>query len=685
MRTATTLLLLLSCSRIGAAAAEAERRPFRPGDVAALHAVSDPRVSPDGEWVAYVVTTSDLEEDRMASELWMVRWDGSRRVRLTHSEASESSPRWSPDGRYLSFLAKRGDDDEKAQVWLLDRAGGEARRLTEMPGGVNDFAWSPDASRLALIASDPDPDEVDAESEKPQTPKPIVIDRYRFKRDVTGYLRNQRDHLYLFDVASEEAETLTSGDFDVAQPAWSPDGSRLVFASKRGDDPDRHDDWNLYLIEARAGAEARVLTRWEGADGAPSSAPPAWSPDGEWIAYVRGGAPKYQDYDPSRIGVVSGSGGEERVVTGQLDYWVDSPAWSADGRHLYFLLEDDRNRLVARTPASGGPVERLGEAPGVTRSFSLAAERLAAVVTRPHQPAEVFALEGAAGWRALSDHNRELLERVDFGAVEGVSFPSAGGAEVHGLLVKPPGFEPGRRYPAIAYIHGGPVGQDGFEFDPIWQVLAGRGYLVVAPNYRGSSGRGQAFSRAIYADWGNLEVKDTLAAVDHLVSRGLADPERLGIGGWSYGGMTTNYAIARDSRFKAAVSGAAISNMITGYGTDQYVRQYENEIGLPWEGIETYLKVSYPFFEADRIRTPTLFLCGEKDFNVPLINSEQMYQALRSLGVPTRLVIYPGQFHSLRKPSYVRDRLERTLEWFDRYLDPTGSGASPASPAPQGP
>ncbi len=208
-------------------------------------------------------------------------------------------------------------------------------------------------------------------------------------------------------------------------------------------------------------------------------------------------------------------------------------------------------------------------------------------------------------------------------------------------------WRPGIAYPTIAYVHGGPVSQDGFDFDATSQMLAAQEYLVVNPNYRGSSGRGKQFSRAIYADWGNLEIQDIHAVMDKLVADGLADPNRLGIGGWSYGGMNTNYAIASDTRFSAAVSRASISNMITGYGTDQYIWQYENELGLPWEGIDNYLKISYPFFHADRIETPTLFMCGEKDFNVPLTNSEQMYQALCSLGVPTKLVIYPGQFHGL--------------------------------------
>jgi dipeptidyl aminopeptidase/acylaminoacyl peptidase len=263
------------------------------------------------------------------------------------------------------------------------------------------------------------------------------------------------------------------------------------------------------------------------------------------------------------------------------------------------------------------------------------------------------------------------MQQIDLGPAEGVTWKSKDGAEVHGIVIKPPDYTAGKRYPTIVYIHGGapvPFNQDTFEFKFLWHIFASRGYVVFAPNYRGSSGRPQSFVRAIYADWGNLEVQDVLAGVDHLVATGVADSDRLGIGGWSYGGMTTNYTIASDPRFKAAVSGAGESNILATWGVDQYVRQYDVELGVPWKNLDVYMKISYPFFHADRIKTPTLFICGEKDFNVPLINSEQMYQALRSLGVPTQLVIYPGQFHGLTRPSYLRDRLQRFLGWYDKWL-----------------
>jgi dipeptidyl aminopeptidase/acylaminoacyl peptidase len=261
------------------------------------------------------------------------------------------------------------------------------------------------------------------------------------------------------------------------------------------------------------------------------------------------------------------------------------------------------------------------------------------------------------------------------GTVHDFEFRSKDGAEVHGMIVKPPDFQPGKKYPTIVWIHGGPNMQDDHSLQADLyalqlerQLFAANGYIVLAINYRGSSGRGSEFARAIFADWGNKEVLDLLGGVDEAVRMGITDPERLGIGGWSYGGILTDSTIARDPRFKAAISGAGSANHLGVWGTDQYAMQYEHELGTPWDSLETWMNVSYAFFHANRIKTPTLFMCGEKDFNVPISGSEQMYQALRTLGVPTRLIVYPDQYHILKRPSFIRDRLERWLAWFHQYL-----------------
>jgi dipeptidyl aminopeptidase/acylaminoacyl peptidase len=373
--------------------------------------------------------------------------------------------------------------------------------------------------------------------------------------------------------------------------------------------------------------------------------------------------------------VVPSAGRAARVLTGTLDRNVLSPTFSADGRSVLFLLEDDRVYHLARVPADGGAVERLVEGQRVLSDLSVGRDgRIAVVASDAVTPAEVFAVEGH-DLRPVTRQNADWLREVRLGPVEPITVRSKDGTEIHGLMVKPPDWQPGRRYPTILRIHGGPVWQLYFDFANLdWQILAAQGYVVLGVNPRGSSGRGEKFSTAIWAKWGQKDAEDVLAAVDWAVAKGIADPDRLGVGGWSYGGILTDEVIARDHRFKAATSGAGLANALAGYGTDQYVKEYEAELGTPWRNLKAYLEVSYPFLHADRITTPTLFLCGDQDWNVPLINSEQMYQALKSLGRETQLVVYPGASHSLDKPSHRRDRMERYLAWYGKYLR-VGDGA----------
>jgi len=668
-------VLMATFMSFGALAQDMERRLFQPEDIHSIQSVGDIAISPDGEWVAYGVESTNVDKDETSSDLFMVYRDGSIRIQLTHTEdSSEGSPRFSPDGKYLAFISSRSDgkgeesDDPKAksQVWLLNRSGGEARRLTELPGGVSSFEWSPDSRLMAIVSMDPEEKakkDEDEEGPSHDTPKPIVIDRYQFKQDGVGYLGDRYRRLYLFDLESAKAVSLTPGPYNSTQPSWGPNSDIIAFTSKRQGDPDRHSNSDIYVIPAFEGATPRQLTSWEGPDDSP-----AFSPDGKRIAYLQGGDAKYADYDPSQLAVISVDGGEPTLPTNELNRYVSSPQWSQSGRVVYLVIEEDRVNSVAGVAIKSGKIKSLypgKSTPGTVYSYAVGPKGIVAVASFAERPAEIYRAEDGL---ALSAHNKAFRDSIEWATVEGLDSVSADGTVIGSMLLKPPGFKEGVRYPTIAYIHGGPVGQDRFEFDATAQALAAQGYLVVNPNYRGSNGRGREFSRAIYADWGNLEIQDIHSAVDKLVADGLADPERLGIGGWSYGGMSTNYAIATDTRFAAAASGAGISNALTGYGTDQYITQYENEVGLPWESIDTYLKISYPFYNADRIKTPTLFMCGEKDFNVPLINSEQMYQALRSQNVPTQLVIYPGQFHGLSKPSYVQDRLERLIDWYGTYL-----------------
>jgi dipeptidyl aminopeptidase/acylaminoacyl peptidase len=662
-----------------AAPADAQtRRAYTLDDLAKLRTVSDPQVSPDGKWIAYTVGSADVEKDKRDSDIWMVSVDGRETLQLTSSTDSESRPRWSPDGKYLAFTSSRGDEEEKkkgAQVWLLNRSGGEAQKLTDVKGGVDDYEWSPDSTKLALIVGDFNPadDPEKMEGWKRKTKPPIVVDRYRFKRDYAGYLQRFHDHLYVFDIAAKKSEQITSGGFDDSNPSWSPDGTRIAFVSKRPQgDPDRSGDSNIYVVDAKPGATPKAVTTFEGEDGGR----PAWSPDGREIAYLQSDETKWFAYDQAKLAVVPASGGPARLLTASLDRAVSSPEWSADGKHLYFTVEDDRAVYLARVAASGGAVEPLTSGRQVVGSPSVGRDGVIAVVGGTTSvPEEIHVVEKGA-LRRVSKHNDEWTRDIAFSRVEDVTFTAKDGTVVNGLLARPAD-APAGKLPMILWIHGGPNGQDDHSFDSIREIFAANGYAVLQVNYRGGSGRGAKFQKAIFADWGNLEVVDLLAGVDWAVKAGIADPERLGIGGWSYGGILTNYTIATDPRFKAAASGAGSSLQTSMYGTDQYILQYDTEMGQPWKNPDVWMKVSYPFFKADRIKTPTLFMCGVNDFNVPIAGSEQMYQALQSLGVETQLIVYPNQNHGITIPSYVRDRLERYVKWYDKFLK-----AAPAAPTP---
>ena len=325
--------------------------------------------------------------------------------------------------------------------------------------------------------------------------------------------------------------------------------------------------------------------------------------------------------------------------------------WTSDGRSLLVTVGDDRVTYLARVPAAGGPIEKLTTGRRVVSSLSRRDDgSLALLSSTTTEPGEAYAFENGS-LRRLTHQNDALAAQLQLATTDDFTSRSKDGAEVHGIVVKPATYLAGRKYPMLLLVHGGPNGQDEHSFSFDRQFFAANGYVVISVNYRGSSGRGSAYQKAIYADWGNKEVIDLLGAVDSMIASGVVDPDRLGVGGWSYGGILTDYLIATDTRFKAAVSGAGTANPLSLYGVDQYINQYDNEIGPPWKTPAVWTKISYPFLHADRIRTPTLFMGGEKDSNVPIVGGEQMYQALKSLNVDTQLVIYPGQYHGISTPS----------------------------------
>ncbi|HEY2153753.1 MAG TPA: S9 family peptidase [Vicinamibacterales bacterium] len=682
--------LLVFLSSVGVLSAQTARRSLSLDDLGRIKEVRDPQCAPDGKSVAFVVSQTDVKEDKAgASHVWTVGLDGANERQITSSPDSESAPRFSPDGKYLSFTSSRPGTAKGNQVWLLDRSGGEAFQLTEVKGRLQGYEWSPDSKRLALVVGDPDPDAADTPAAgaagtaegggRGKAPKPIVIDRYKFKQDVQGYLLSGRHtYIYLFDIASKKFDRLTSAKADEASPSWSPDGTRIAFMSNRHADPDRDPSSQLFVADATPGSAEKALTPPTSNGG---RGRPEWSANGKWIALLEGDDKKYGAYGMEHLALVAaeGSGTPLRVkATEDLDRGVGSPHFSADGNFITVLVTDDQSVYPARITLATNKIERLMTAPGVVSNVATAGGCLATLSGGDAKATEVYRVDPATqALTQLSHQNDPLFAELQFGATATVTTKSKDGTEVHGLLTTPPGYVAGTKIPMLLRIHGGPNGQDQHQFAFERQWFAANGFAVLAVNYRGSAGRGGKFSKSIWSDWGHYEVDDLQAMVDQVVKMGVADPNKLGVGGWSYGGILTDYMIASDNRFKAATSGAGTAFTVSFYGTDQYIIQYDYEIGPPWDpkAWEIYQKLSYPFLHADRIKTPTLFLGGEKDFNVPVQGGQQMYQALRSLGVDTQLIIYPNEFHGITRPSYVRDRYERYLAWYEKYIN----GKSPAA------
>jgi dipeptidyl aminopeptidase/acylaminoacyl peptidase len=654
-------LLAAACALVPGA--QAERRHLRPDDVLALKDVGDPRLSPDGQWVAFTVRSLRAKEDDADTDVYMVPFAGGEALRVTTSDRAETRPRFSPDGRYLAFLSER--HGRRTQVYLLDRRGGEAAKLTDYPGSVSDLEWAPDGTHLALVVSDADPHAPpeDANDGQKERPRPIVITRRQFKRDGEGYLTDVRSHVYVFDVVRRTSVQLTSGPYDDSAPAWSPDGKHVAFVSNRTADPDSNQNADIFVVPA-AGGPLRTLVDAPGEDAAP-----AFSPDGTQVAFLLGGDPKDMWYAPNQVAVVPFAGGPARALTASLDRNVSVPRFSPNGASVLFLVEDGGNSHLARVAVAGGAVERLLGGERDVQAFDVAkGAQIAVLESRPHLPFEVSAVEGGEA-RRLSHVNDGFLAGIQLAPVERFETGSADGTRIQGFLARPPGAAAGARLPTILRIHGGPAAQYSTAFEIEWQMLAAAGYAVVAANPRGSTGYGRDFSRAIWADWGNKDYDDVMAAVDHVIGMGVADPKSLGVGGWSYGGILTDYVVTKTGRFKAATSGASETNYLANYGTDHYQYEWETELGLPWKNAELWMRLS-PWFSVEKVTTPVLLLCGSDDQNVPLANSEQLYQALRRLGRDTQLVIYPGETHDLERPSFLVDRFQRYLAWYDKYLKP---------------
>jgi dipeptidyl aminopeptidase/acylaminoacyl peptidase len=663
------------------------RRAITIDDFFQIRDVSQPEVSPDGQWVAYAVRTQMLKEDKNEQRLWMISTHGGDALPLTAEGVSSGHARWSPDGKYISFLSAR--DGGKSQVWLLDRRGGEAVRLTDAAQGVDDFEWSPDSTRLVLILRDPKPEDLEAAKNKekpapaappkPKTPPPFVIDRLQFKRDTVGYLDRRRTHLYEFNIAAKTTTQITSGDFDDNEPAWSPDGKSLAFSSNRSSNPDANYEAHIWVVAADNADKGANLTQVSPKPG-PDSAP-TWSPDGKWIAYVTELDPHLFYYNTRHLAVVPSTGGQANVLTRTFDRSVHRPRFSSDGKYIYFTAEDDGVQNLCRVPAGGGEITRPVGGRLVVGGYSLAKDdSVAAQITTIDRPDEIFFLgKEAKEPTRLTKTNDALFDQLRLAQADYVHFKSKDGTTVAGYLYKPLDYTAGKKVPTLLNPHGGPVSQYTASFYHLAQLYAANGYAVLLPNPRGSSGYGQKFCAAIYADWGNKDYQDDVAMVDYAIAQGIADPDELGVGGWSYGGISTDFIIAQTKRFKAAISGAGVALVTSFYGHDHYQRDYDIELGHPWDHKEVWDRIS-PFYRVADITTPTLFMGGDLDANVPILGGEQMYQAMKTLGRTTELVVYPGEYHGFTVPSHIRDRLERYMAWYNHYVKGDSSPATPVRP-----
>ena len=640
---------------------------FEPMDVFALEYAADPQIAPDGSQVVYVRTSMDIMSDRKRSELWIVNADGSDHRRL----GAGGSPRWSPDGTRLAYTAG-------GQIHLRWMDTGETAtlsQLTESPSGIR---WSPDGRHIAFNMLVPYPPPSLAAPPRPPAgadwaAPPIMEDRFKNRQDGVGYLDFGYNHLFVIPAEGGTPVPVTSGDFQHSSPAaWTPDSRHLVFSSNRN--PDWVLDYRnseLYIAPV-AGGEIRALTGRAGPDQSP-----AVSPDGRRIAFV-GYEDRTRTYQVSRLQVMNLDGSGSRVVTGDLDRSVASPVWAADGSGLYFQYDDEGNSKVAFATLDGD-IEVLAEDLGGTSygrpygggSFSVADDGSVALnQTRPDMPGELAVSVEGGSPRRITSLNDDLLANRTLGEVEEIWWESSfDGRPVQGWIVKPPDFDPGRRYPLILEIHGGPVSNYGDRFSAEMQLLASAGYVVLYPNPRGSTSYGEEFADLLYHNYPGQDYDDLISGVDAVIERGYVDESNLFVTGGSAGGIMTAWIVGKTDRFRAAVAQKPVVNWISKTLTADnwygyYFSRYE---GLPWENPDPYWEFS-PLSLAGDIDTPTLIITGEEDLRTPLSESYQLFHALKMRGIDTAVIRLPGASHDMsRRPSQLMAKVANIVAWFDKY------------------
>ncbi len=665
------------------------RRKITAEDLYNFKQIQDVRMSPDGENVVFVLQRADRKTEKNFSNLWIVPANGGASRQFTQGDHVDTMPRWSPDGKTIAFVSNR-DDEEQPQVYLISVQGGEAERLTDLKGEIGAMEWSPDGQRLLLQFRRKDAEALEREKDEQKKKLGIVerrITRLFYKLDGYGYLPKERWHIWTVDVRTGKGKQLTGGEiYDETEPAWSPDSKWIVFVSNRQPDPDiRPDAVDLYRIPADGG-EMELIQTPIGPKGLPSC-----SPDGKWIAYL-GYEGEGEWWKNQSLWVVPADGSAKaRNLTGKDDLHAAAdvlndlpgalitmpPTWTLDSSRIYFQAAEHGSVWLWSIGVKGDDLRPEIEGRGVIGAYTFDRDhrKMAYFLGRMEFPGRVMVWYVSAGKiRTLAKPNRNLLARLDLGTVDEVWFKGKGGYSLQGWILKPPDFDPSRKYPSVLEIHGGPQTQYGWFFMHEFYLLAAKGYVVYFSNPRGGRGYGEDHTKAIWGAWGTVDYDDLMAWATCAEMQPYIDPNRMGVTGGSYGGYMTLWIIGHTQRFKAAVAQRAVSNLISMWGSSDFnwVFQQPLEAGPPWQDFQKYWDRS-PVAHLGNASTPTLLIHSEQDHRCPIEQGEQAFVALKVKGVDTEMVRFPGEPHGLSRTGRTDRRIARLnhiLRWFDKYLMP---------------
>jgi dipeptidyl aminopeptidase/acylaminoacyl peptidase len=669
-------------------------------DLYAIKFLSRPRISPDGQRVAFVVTTIDERKHEYRSSIWVAPTAGGEARRFTGGTANAHSPCWSPDGRWLAFVSDREGEPGgknaqeqkqqgkgKQQIWLIPGDGGEAHQLTFMAHGVSNPVWSPDSQRIVFSAAVGPLDE-ETEDGKP-LPKVRVIDRLLYRLDGAGFIYERRQHLFLVDVAGGEPEQLTDGDWDDKDPAWSPDGTHIAFTSSRAEDRWQLPCPDVYTLSIDNGptGELRCLT-----DGTRSCYSPSWSPDGKTIAFLA--KPKLRSGNHSELFTIAANTSQAapRCLTSEFEGgcsdWTNSdmtneqlipaPVWSPDGKTLYILAVQRGSTRVYAVASEGAGKQPPTLTPGnmhvLDFSFDKSRSTAAILIENPTRVAEIFvsSMSSPGELRQLTRFNDAVFDELALATPEYMPFTGVDGWPMDGWILKPRDFDPGKNYPLIVEIHGGPNTQYGYGFMHEMQMLAAAGYVVLYTNPRGSLGYGRDFALAVRGAWAKKDSLDIMAGVDALLQKGYIDEQRLGVIGGSYGGFMTSWLIGHTDRFKAAVADRSVIDRFSFFGSSDIGWDFtDDDMEVPpWDDPERYMHMS-PISYVKHIHTPLLIIHSENDLRCNIEQSEQLFAALKYLGREVLFVRFEGQSHGLSRgghPKLRQERLRHIRAWFEKHL-----------------